>query len=280
MRAEVVVTFSKRLATILISLCALVSVAQQKKEGSYQVGPKAVISITNNYGPITIKPSPTGEVLITTISHSKTVSFDNEQHGNRVQLRSVSPAQGTNLAEFTVLVPGDACVTLQSSSGVLRAEELHGDLIFETSTGAVEVNNIRKGHVHVHTLSGSTTLAGIHHSHLDVNSVSGNINLRDITGSSAVVHSGTGRIAYQGDPGSAGAYRLTTHSGDIEVSIPATSSVDISSRSMSIQSVPELAAGESGDNAGNQSFLPRSRISKASVFVLRSFRGKIRVQRP
>jgi hypothetical protein len=58
MRAEVVVTFSKGLATILISLCALVSVAQQKKEVSYQVGPKAVISITNNYGPITIKPSP------------------------------------------------------------------------------------------------------------------------------------------------------------------------------------------------------------------------------
>src|SRR5580765_6573663 len=108
MRAVITVAFSKVLATSLLFLCALVSVAQQKKEVTYQVGPKAVISIINNYGPITIKPSPTEAVLITTVSHSKTVSFENEQHGNRVQLRSVSPVQGANLAEFTVLVPGDA----------------------------------------------------------------------------------------------------------------------------------------------------------------------------
>ena len=280
MRAAVAMTFSKALPTSLLLLCALISVAQQKTELSYQVGPKAVISIANNYGPITIKPSPTGEILITMISHSKAVSFENEQHGNRVQLRSVSPAQGANLAEFTALVPSNACVTLQSSSGVLRADGLQGDLVLETATGAVEVNNIRESHVHVHALSGPITLAGIHDSHLDVNSVSGDINLRDITGSSAVVHSGTGRIAYQGDPGPAGAYRLTSHSGDIEVSIPATSSVDISSRSMSEQSRPELAAIESGNNTDRKSFLPKSKISKASVFVLRTFRGKIRIQRP
>jgi DUF4097 and DUF4098 domain-containing protein YvlB len=278
MRAAVSVMCSLGLTTGLISLCALVSVAQQKKEVSYHVGPKAVISITNNYGPIKIKPSRAGEVLITMISRSKDVSFENEHHGNRIQLRSVSPVQGANLAELTVLVPGDACVTLQSSNGVLRAEGLEGDLIFETTTGAVEVNNIREGHIHVHTLSGPTILSGIHNSHLDVNSVSGNTNLRDITGSSAVIHSGTGRIVFDGDRGSAGAYRITTHAGDIEVSIPASSAVDISS--MSAQSRPEAAVIESGPNTGKKSLLAKSQISRSSVFVLRSFRGKIRVQRP
>ena len=41
---------------IVISLLALSATAQDKKEFTYTVGPKAVVSITNNYGPITVKP--------------------------------------------------------------------------------------------------------------------------------------------------------------------------------------------------------------------------------
>ena len=96
MTVAVSVTFSRVPATSLIVLCALVSVAQEKKEVRYQVGLKAVISISNNYGPITIKPSPAGEVLITMVSLSNAVSFKNDQHKNRVHLRSISPVQGEN----------------------------------------------------------------------------------------------------------------------------------------------------------------------------------------
>jgi hypothetical protein len=49
-----------RISTVLLavfSLLSLLAVAQEKKEFSCTVGPGAVISVTNNYGPITIKPS-------------------------------------------------------------------------------------------------------------------------------------------------------------------------------------------------------------------------------
>src|ERR1700687_1137347 len=100
-----------RISTVLLavfSLLSLLAVAQEKKEFSYTVGPGAVISITNNYGPITVKPSGSRQVLVETVSHSDTVSLMNEQHGDRIELRAMSSRPGTNLVDYTVLVPAAA----------------------------------------------------------------------------------------------------------------------------------------------------------------------------
>jgi hypothetical protein len=272
-------TLSWTLVTV-ISFWGLASMAQETKEVSYQVGPKALIAITNNYGPITIKPAFDGHVLVTMASPSQDVTFETEQRGNRVQLRSISRVPGTELAEFTVLAPTDACVTLRSSEGKLHVEGLQGDIVLEAVSGPVEVSGVKHAHVHVRALSGPTTLADIHNSHLDVNSVSGRITLRDVTGSTAVVYSGTGRIAYEGDPGAGGDYRLISHAGDVEVSIPASSPVEIKSRSVSGQAYQGPGAVESAPGTGQKSLLSKLRISGVSVFVVRSFRGKIHITRP
>jgi hypothetical protein len=60
-----------RLSTLVVVVFPILSLwasAQNKKEFSYTVGSHAVISITNNYGPITIKPSRNRQVMITTDS--------------------------------------------------------------------------------------------------------------------------------------------------------------------------------------------------------------------
>src|SRR5258708_11494850 len=100
-----------RSSTVLLavfSLLSLLAAAQEKKEFSCTVGPGAVISVTNNYGPISVKPSGSSQVVVATVSHSDTVSLVNQQHGNRIELRSISSRQGTNLVEYTVLVPAAA----------------------------------------------------------------------------------------------------------------------------------------------------------------------------
>src|SRR5258707_4457750 len=106
---------------VAISLLALTAVGQEKKESGYAVGPGAVISITNNYGPITVKPSGSRQVLVETVSHSNTVSLMNEQHGDRIELRAMSSRPGANLVEYTVLVPAAAFVSVRSFDGTLRA---------------------------------------------------------------------------------------------------------------------------------------------------------------
>jgi hypothetical protein len=48
------------LSVVLMTVCPMVSLlvaAQEKKEFRYAVGPRAMISATNNYGSITVKPS-------------------------------------------------------------------------------------------------------------------------------------------------------------------------------------------------------------------------------
>ena len=265
---------------IVISLLALTAAAQEKKEFTCNVGPRAVVSITNNYGPITVKPSRNRQVVVETVSHSDAVGLVNEQHGDRIELRAISSRPGTDLVDYTVLVPVDAFVSLRSSDGTLRAQGLRGDVILEAAAASVEVTDISDAHLHVKTLSGPITLTDIRNSHLDIHSVSGNVTIRNVTGPSVEVNSGSGRISYQGDPGSTGEYLLTSHSGDLDISIPASALVDIKARSIKGQSDPDFPIANGFSAAGTGNLLLKPGTVTGSRFDLRSFRGKIRLKRP
>src|SRR5438105_7908618 len=73
---------------VLILVITLSVTAQENKEFRYTVGPRAVVSITNNYGPITVKPSGSKQVVVDTVSHSDAVGLLNEQRGDRIEVRS------------------------------------------------------------------------------------------------------------------------------------------------------------------------------------------------
>jgi DUF4097 and DUF4098 domain-containing protein YvlB len=270
--------FSAVIALLLI--ISLPGSAQDKKEFSYTVGPHAFISITNHYGPTTIKPSRNRQVVVTTVSYSKAVSFENEQHGNRVELRAMSPQEGSALVDYTVLVPSDSLINVRSSTGAIYAQGLGGDLVLQAETATVEVSDLSDAHLHVSTLGGPIMLVNIRNSHLNIRSVDGDVTLHNVTGSSAEVNSAHGRINYDGNPGPAGEFRLMSHSGDIYISIPASASVEISSHSVNGKSDEYLPKrdGVSARSSGNP-FL-KSTTTNASRFVLRSFKGNIRVSRP
>jgi hypothetical protein len=266
--------------TIFTLLFAGTIAAQEEQKLTYTVRPRAVISITNGCGPITVRAAGKGKVVVTTVSRSDAVSLVNEQRGNRIQIKATPTRPGRNLVEYTVLVPRDAFVTLRSIDGALHARGLTGDLIMEASSGAVEVTGLVNAHIQVKTLSGPINLTDIREGHLDVLSVSGNVRLQSVVGSSVAVHSGSGWISYEGDPGTTGEYVLTTHSGDLELSIPASALVDIKARSVKGESDRGFPNGPVSPGAGQGNRLLRRGIVSTSRFVLRSFTGKIRLKRP
>jgi DUF4097 and DUF4098 domain-containing protein YvlB len=182
--------------------------------------------------------------------------------------------------EYTVLVPAAAFVTLRSSDGTLRAQGLRGDVVLEAASGSVEVTDIRDAHLHVKTLGGPITLTDIRNSHVDIHSVRGNVNLLNVTGPSVAVNSGAGRITYDGDPGRVGDYLLTSHTGDLEVSIPSSALVEIKARSIKSQSDPEFPSVSNAPVLGQTSLLGKPGKTLGSRFELRSFSGKIRLKRP
>jgi len=128
--------------------------------------------------------------------------------------------------------PADASVTLRSSTGLLHAEGLHGDVTLEGSQANVEVRDIANAHVHVRTLNGSVSLNNIRNGHVEVTSVGGDVVLNAVNGPLVQVNSTSGKIHYEGDFGSSGEYMLTSHSGDIEASAPTDASFDVTARSV------------------------------------------------
>ena len=259
---------------VSMSPCAC---AQQVGHLDYKMGRKAIVSITNSYGPVTVEASDSNEVSVTYTANAKSVTFDNERHGNRVSLASVSEHFGDNLAEYSVLVPVHAFLSL-FARGPVHVQGLAGDITIQAASHPIEVKNLDGAHLHVKTMDGSITLMAVRNSHIYIQSINGPINISDAPGSWVEANSTSGRISYDGDPGIDGNYELTSHSGDVEVSIPASALVEIRTPSASGQSEGQ-EKNEIRTTRQSSSFLKPASVSRAR-FDLRSAGGKVQVKRP
>ncbi len=224
-----------QLVTVVILATAICASAEVRKEFRFTVGSGAVVSITNQYGPISVKPGAGSQVFVVATLHSEQVEIDQTQSGNRVDILShllPGATADAGRVDYEVSVPADASVTLRSSSGLLHAEGLHGDVTLEGSQASVEARDISDAHVHVRTLNGSVILNNIRNGHVEVTSVTGDVTLNAVNGPLVQVNSTSGKIRYEGDFGSSGEYMLTSHSGDIEASAPNDASIDVTARSV------------------------------------------------
>jgi DUF4097 and DUF4098 domain-containing protein YvlB len=219
----------------IIVVGAVAASGETRKEFRFTVGPKASVSVSNLYGPVSVKPASGNQVIVTAILSSDKVSIDQMQSGDRVSITSRLSADAnkdTGRVDYEVLVPAGASVTVQSSTGPLAAEKLHGDVSLEGTTATVEVHDLSGGHVHIKTMDGPITLNNIHEGHVEITSVSGNVILNTVSGPLVQVNSSSGKIVYDGDFGGGGQYSLVSHSGDIEATAPAYASIDVTARSV------------------------------------------------
>jgi DUF4097 and DUF4098 domain-containing protein YvlB len=274
------------LVTVTLMLAGAL-VAESRKELRFTVGPRAGVSVMNPYGSISVKPSQNNTVVVNAVLHSDRVEVDNNQSGNRVDIQShLLPGADaeSGRVDYEILVPADASITLHSSTGSLHAEKLHGDVNLEGPGAAVDVRDISDAHVHVKTMNGAVNLDNIQNGHVEVDSLSGEVTLNSVNGSLVQVVSTSGRINYIGDFGNSGEYRLTSHSGDIDATIPEWTSADVSARSV---------RGEVHDDIPLQpkthTYFPLDkgrafagtvgRVAVSSTVVLRTFSGKIHLRK-
>lgn len=273
-----------KLGVVMLALMSSLALGQTKKEFRFDAGPKASVSVANQYGPVIVKPSGNNQVLVTAVLHSDKVEVDNEHTGNRIDLKShLLPGANSESGriDYAVLVPSDASVTLYSPTGPLRVEKLQGDVSLEGAGASVEVHDVSNAHVHVRTLNGPVTLTNIH-GHVEVISVSGNVSLTEVSGPLVQVSSTSGRIFYDGDFGYGGQYSLISHSGDIEASIPAYASFDVTARSMRGKVENDFPFQPKSHT--NFAVVPGSSFAgtsgkAASSVVLKTFSGKIRLKK-
>ena len=262
-------------------------VAQSRKEFHFTVGTRAGVSVLNPYGSISVKPSLNNIVTVAAILHSDKVEVDNNQNGNRVDIQSHLLAGAdaeSGRVDYEIQVPADASITLHSSTGALRAEKLHGDVNLEGPGAAVNVRDISDAHVHVKTMNGAVNLDNIQNGHVEVDSLSGQVTLNEVNGSLVQVVSTSGNINYIGDFGNSGEYRLTSHSGDIDATIPEWTSADVSARSVKgevhddIPLQPKTHVAFALDK-GRAFAGTVGRVAVSSTVVLRTFSGKIHLRK-
>ena len=262
-------------------------VAESKKEFHYTVGPKAGVSVMNPYGSISVRPSTNNMVVVNAVLHSDKVEVDNSQTGNRVDIQSHLLAGAdaeSGRVDYEVLVPSDASVTLHSSTGSLHAEKLHGDVSLEGPGATVDVRDVSDAHVHVKTMNGSVTLNNIQNGHVEVDSLSGDVTLTGVNGPLVQVVSTSGRINYIGDFGNSGEYRLTSHSGDIEATIPEWTSADVVAHSVRGEVHDDIPLQPKSHtwfpvDKGRAFAGTMGRVAVSSTVVLRTFSGKIHLRK-
>ena len=262
-------------------------VAESKKEFHYTVGPKAGVSVMNPYGSISVRPSTNNMVVVNAVLHSDKVEVDNSQTGNRVDIQSHLLAGAdaeSGRVDYEVLVPSDASVTLHSSTGSLHAEKLHGDVSLEGPGATVDVRDVSDAHVHVKTMNGAVTLNNIQNGHVEVDSLSGEVTLTGVNGPLVQVVSTSGRINYIGDFGNSGEYRLTSHSGDIEATIPEWTSADVVAHSVRGEVHDDIPLQPKSHtwfpvDKGRAFAGTMGRVAVSSTVVLRTFSGKIHLRK-
>jgi DUF4097 and DUF4098 domain-containing protein YvlB len=261
--------------------------AETRKELHIPVGPRAGISVNNPYGSISVKPATGNTVSVIAVISSDKVEMDHSFVGNRVEIESHLLAGAdaqTGRVDYVIEVPADSSITLHSSTGTLHAEKLHGDVTLEGAGATVDIRDITNAHVHVKTLNGPVTLTNVQDGHVEVDSLSGNVTLNGVTGPLVQVISTSGGISYIGDFGDRGEYRLTSHSGDIEATVPDTTSADVNARSVRGEVHDDIPLQPREHTSylikeGSAFWGSMGRAAASSTVVLRSFSGKIHLRK-
>jgi DUF4097 and DUF4098 domain-containing protein YvlB len=260
---------------------------QSRREYRFNVGAKATVSVNNPFGSISVKPSSGSMVVVAALLHSDKVEVDNTQTGNHVDVQSHllngADAQSGRV-DYEVFVPVDASVTLHSSTGPLHAEKLHGDVTMEGAAATVDVRDLSDAHVHVKTLNGPVTLTNVQDGHVEVDSLSGAVTLDRVNGPLVQVVSTSGNINYFGDFGDGGEYRLTSHSGDIEATVPDYTSADVTARSVRGEVHDDIPLQPKAHpwfpiKAGRDFMGSMGRAAVSSTVMLRTFSGKIHLRK-
>lgn len=141
-------------------------------------------------------------------------------------------------------------VTLASTSGDIHADELGGGLTVNTTSGEVRLSSIN-GRLQVETISGDVQLGdgavdgatvnttsgeidldGVN-GELQIGTVSGDISVRDANASQLDISTTSGGINYDGAFGAGSDSKVSTISGDVDLTLPEDSSFSLNASTVS-----------------------------------------------
>jgi DUF4097 and DUF4098 domain-containing protein YvlB len=279
-------------AAAALTACIFLSsahAAETRKEAKIDIAPGGTVNIVSGGGSVVLHSGNGRQVLATYTVHSDKIEVDQNSSADkqRVELRTHAlpgqqPTTDEARVDYDVTVPAGVSVNVSTTSALITAEGLSGDIGLSSETGQITITNALKSHVRVRSMTAPITLKDVTISHVDIQSAGGTVQLSNVTGQRVSVGTTSGNIEYRGDCSGGGDYLLTTHSGAIDVTFPPTASVDLSARSTTGTVENAFPLQQKSHNSfvpmQGRSFAGTSNSGSSSV-ELQSFSGKIRVKK-
>jgi DUF4097 and DUF4098 domain-containing protein YvlB len=282
--------FQSALMVMLAVLAsALLLAAQTPKQAKFSIVAGGVLNVVDNAGSVTLHGGNSGQVLLSSTTHSDKVEVDSggTPDGKRVDIRThvispQKPSADEAKVDYDITVPAGVLVTVTTATAPITVENLNGDLSLSSDTGQVTVRNLSDGHVHVMTVAAPVSLTNVKGGHVEISDTNGPVQLTDVSGPDVAVNTTSGNITYQGDCSGGGVYKMTTHNGGIDVTLPQSASVDLTARSFSGSVENDFPLQQKSHTTfapqAGRSFAGTSNSGSSSV-ELQSFSGRIRVKK-
>ena len=279
---------SKTRSLVGIMIALALPAAAATKNCKYTAAPHSTVSIVNEFGNVDVKVASGRQVNIAATPASDKVTVECNQVGSRID--AISHLQQTDATsgrvDYELSVPADVALSIRNSAGPIHVNGAGDDDTLRSDAAEVDASNLHNAHLHVVTINGPVNLKSISGGHIEVLSSGGAVSLDNVDAQRVSVSTTTGNISYDGDFGSGGEYSFNNHSGNIDVTVPASASIDVDARSLqgSVQNDLPLhqksaavAPAVTGSSYG-RSFAGTSNSGSSSV-ELRSFSGTIRVKK-
>jgi hypothetical protein len=219
---------------------------------NFQVGDHPLIVINGHSSDVDIRTGNAGNVSITAKRHgsglgpnpndTKILYNQSQDSQGRDQL-TIGSDPALRDIDYDVTVPASAQVQVTVDSGSISASGTSG-ITIDTGSGSLDVENVQ-GPVNIHTDSGDITARNLK-GQMTMDASSGSIRVNAVNGQlKATTHSGdvvvgaatlsgqsalktdSGSIRFEGALDPKGTYQMATHSGDIDLTLPANAAFQL-----------------------------------------------------
>jgi DUF4097 and DUF4098 domain-containing protein YvlB len=171
----------------------------------------------------------------------------------------------------------DGAVQVSTTHGAIRLEGGRGFVRLHSLQGSVDVRGAQ-GRIDVETNNGTVSVTGSAGA-IRAHSLNGAVTLRDITSDAVDAYSLNGDILYDGTIEPGGQYSLSTHAGDVVVTVPANADVAIEASTFGGAFETAFPVTLQKTESGGRT-VSLSLGAGSARMELESFSGTIRLERP
>ncbi len=295
---------SMPVALLLLVAAVAPSGAQQRRDDARDRGGRFDTTVTLSPSGLVALTTGRGDVQVHAGAGNTVVVHANAERG-RIRFDASSDRVAVDASDlggdirFDITAPPGAHLAVQSQSGDVSIRGTGSDVSVHTQTGDIIVENA-SGHVDLTSLSGDITASHLKGDVLassvsgdltlsdvaaDVTaaSVSGDVKLTGVTSRSVEARTTAGDVSFDGAIDPSGRYELSTHSGDVTLTLPekASAQLTVSTWNGSIDSeFPiTLEPGEHGIGIGTSKRFTFTIGEGAARISAQTFNGDVVIRR-